>query len=295
MAVERIGAIERIGDVVCALGEGPVWDEAEAALYFIDCFGPTIFRYDPRSGDMTRREPPGRTIGSLALRERGGMVIAMDDGFHGFDFATGACQAIAEPEAEVANSRFNDGKVDRQGRFVAGGMDNGLSEPIAALYRLDTDLSVERIEDGISCANGPCWSPDGATFYFTDGGAPEIYAYDYDQAAGRLSNKRLFVSTADIGFPDGATVDAEGHVWSAMFGANCVARFSPDGALERTVEVPATAVTSLTFGGPGLDVLYITTAAGNIGGATDSSPQAGALFAVTGLGIGGIAEPRFKG
>ena len=287
--------VERIGDVVCELGEGPVWDQAEGALYFVDSLAPAIFRFDPASGGIERRKPPGRSIGSLALRERGGMVIAMDDGFHAYDFASGACQAIAEPEAGLPNTRFNDGKVDRQGRFIAGSLENGFAARPCGLYRLDTDLSIERIEDGISCTNGPCWSPDGATFYFTDGTATEIYAYDYDQAAGRLSGKRRFASTEGIGSPDGATVDAEGHVWSAMYGANCIARFTPGGALERTVEVPASAVTSMTFGGPGLDVLYVTTAAGKIGGVTDSSPQAGALFAVHGLGIGGIAEPRFKG
>ena len=287
--------IERIGEVVCALGEGPVWDEAEGALYFVDSFAPAIFRYDPAGGEMTRREPPGRTVGSLALRERGGMIIAMDDGFHTYDFESGACQAIAEPEAGRPGTRFNDGKVDRQGRFVAGSMENGLSEPVGALYRLDTDHSIERIEDGISCSNGPCWSPDGATFYFTDGIAPEIWAYDYDQAAGTLSGKRRFVSTAGIGGPDGATVDAEGHVWSAMYGANCLARFSPGGGLERRVEVPVSAVTSMTFGGPGLDVLFVTSAAGEVGGATDTAPLAGALFAIHGLGVSGIAEPRFKG
>jgi sugar lactone lactonase YvrE len=287
--------VERIGDVVCALGEGPVWDQAEGVLYFVDSFGPIIFRYDPQSGDMTRREPPGRTIGSLALRERGGMIIAMDDGFHTYDFESGACQAIAEPEAGLPDTRFNDGKVDRQGRFIAGSLENDADVRPCGLYRLDGDLSIERIEDGIGCTNGPCWSPDGATFYFTDGSGPEIYAYDYDQAAGTLSGKRLFTSTEGIGYPDGATVDAEGHVWSAMFGASCVARFTPDGALERRVEVPASAVTSMNFGGPGLDVLFVTSASADVGGGRDESPLAGALFAITGLGVGGIAEPRFKG
>ncbi len=287
--------IERIGEARYELGEGPVWDPVDGVLYFVDSPAHAIFRYDPRSGDIKRWEVAGAYLGSMALRAGGGAVLAMDDGFHAFDFETGVATAIAEPEAGRDELCFNDGKVDRQGRFVAGSLETDSDARPCGLYRLDADLSIERIEDGISCANGPCWSPDGATFYFTDGTATEIYAYDYDQAAGTLSGKRLFASTEGIGYPDGATVDADGHVWSAMFGANRVARFTPDGALERTVEVPASAVTSMTFGGPGLDVLYVTTAAGEIGGATDSSPQAGALFAVHGLGIGGIAEPRFKG
>ncbi|MFP6745698.1 MAG: SMP-30/gluconolactonase/LRE family protein [Alphaproteobacteria bacterium] len=288
--------IERVGDITCALGEGPVWDPVDGVLYFVDSLAPAIFRHDPASGATVRRDPPGSSIGSLALREQGAMVIAMDSGFHAFDFETGACQAIAEPEADLANCRFNDGKVDRQGRFIAGSLNKDFANAVCGLHRLDDDHSVERIAGGISCANGPCWSPDGSTFYFVHGGDDTIQAYDYDQATGRLSNRRLFVDCASLGAgPDGATVDAEGFVWSAQFGIHQVARFAPDGSLDRMVEVPPKMVTSVMFGGVDLDVLYVTSASGALSGYSDDSVHAGGTFAILGLGVTGLAEPRFKG
>jgi L-arabinonolactonase len=288
--------IERVGDITCKLGEGPLWDPVDGVLYFIDSHGPTIFRHDPASGAVERRDVPGATIGSLALREQGGMVIAMDAGFHAFDFETGECQIINEPEADLPNCRFNDGKVDRQGRFVAGSLDKSFTSDPCGLYRLDHDHSVERIAGGISCANGPCWSPDGGTFYFVHGGDETIQAYDYDQTTGRLSNRREFVDAGDFGAgPGGGTVDAEGYVWSAQFGLHAVARFAPDSSLERMVDVPPKMVTSVMFGGPDLDVLYVTSASGEVSGYSDDSEHAGGTFAVHGLGITGLAEPRFKG
>jgi sugar lactone lactonase YvrE len=288
--------IERIGDITCQLGEGPLWDPVDGVLYFIDSLAPAIYRFDPASGAVERRDPPGSSIGSLALREAGGMVIAMDAGFHAFDFDTGDCQVINEPEAHMPNCRFNDGKVDRQGRFVAGSLEKSFSSDPCGLYRLDHVHSVARIAHGISCANGPCWSPDGGTFYFVNGCDEFIHAYDYDQVTGQVSNRRPLVDATQFGGgPDGATVDAEGYVWSAQFGIHKVARFAPDGSLERVVDVPPKMVTSVMFGGPDLDVLYVTSASAEISGYSDDSDHAGGTFAVHGLGITGLPEPRFKG
>ena len=288
--------IERIGNLRCGVGEGPVWDPLDGVLYFVDSLAPAVFRHDPATGAIERRDLAGGTVGSLALRAGGGMVVAMDDGFHFLDFESGDVETIAEPEAETPNTRFNDGKVDRQGRFVAGSLECDFAARAGGLYRLDADLGVTRIADRVVCANGPCWSPDGATFYFTDGGRPEIYAYDYDPDAAALGDRRVFASTAALGGePDGATVDAEGYVWSAVFGASMVARFAPDGGLDRSVALPAVMVTSVMFGGAGLDVLYVTSARTDGGGRTDNSPGAGGLFAVRGLGVRGMPEPRFAG
>jgi L-arabinonolactonase len=247
--------IERVGDIICKLGEGPLWDPVDRVLYFVDSLAPAIYRFDPASGTVKRRDPPGSSIGSLALRKQGGLVLAMDAGFHAFDFETGDCQVINEPEGHLPDCRFNDGKVDRQGRFVAGSLEKSFSSDPCGLYRLDHDHSVARIADGISCANGPCWSPDGGTFYFVDGCDEFIHAYDYDQVTGQVSNRRPLVDATQFGDgPDGATVDAEGYVWSAQFGIHKVARFAPDGSLERMVDVPPKMVTGVMFGGPDLDV-----------------------------------------
>ena len=151
--------IERIGEARYELGESPIWDPVDGVLYFVDSPAHAIFRYDPRSGDIRRWEVAGGYLGALALRAGGGAVLAMNDGFHAFDFATGVATAIAEPEAGQDELCFNDAKVDRQGRFIAGSMHTGVSEPVGALYRLDTDLACTRLDGGYICSNGPCWSP----------------------------------------------------------------------------------------------------------------------------------------
>lgn len=288
--------IERIGEGRYELGESPIWDPVDGVLYFVDSPAHAIFRYDPRSGDIKRWDVAGGYLGAMALRAGGGAILTMDDGFHAFDFETSLATAIAEPEAGRADLCFNDGKVDRQGRFVAGSMHTGLSEPVAALYRLDTDLTCTKLDGGYICSNGPCWSPDGGTLYVSDSNADVIVAYDYDTATGAATNRRPFHSTAGSGgFPDGATVDAEGHVWSAQFSAGSIRRIAPDGAVERVVELPVQWVASLTFGGDDYDVLYVTTIGGEDQGERDPSPQAGGLFAIHGLGIQGLAERRFAG
>jgi sugar lactone lactonase YvrE len=288
--------IERIGNARYRLGESPQWDAREGVLYFVDSLACEIFRHDPARAATESWKVAGRYLGSMALREAGGAVVAMDAGFHLFDFATGRLETVAEPEAGLADNRFNDGKVDRQGRFVAGSMHAREAEPTGALWRLDADHSVTRLDEGFNCSNGPCWSPDGATLYHADTVASVIHAYDYDARTGSATGRRVFVSTEEFGCqPDGATVDADGHVWSAQFAGGCVRRFAPDGSLERTVALPASWIASPAFGGPDLDVLYVTSIGDPLGGESDPSAQAGGLFAIHGLGVRGLPEPRFKG
>ncbi|MFP6745697.1 MAG: SMP-30/gluconolactonase/LRE family protein [Alphaproteobacteria bacterium] len=277
--------IERIGEDSYELGESPIWDPVDGALYFVDSLAHAV---DPRNGGIRRWD--------VALRAGGGAVLAMDDGYHAFDFETGVATPIVEPEAGRDDLCFNDGKVDRQGRFVVGSMHTGASEPLGALYRLDADLGCSSVDGDYICSNGPCWSPDGATLYVTDTYAEAIFAYDYDTATGAVDNRRTFHSIkGSDGYPDGGTVDAEGHVWSVQFGAGKIRRIAPDGTVERVIELPVQSVASLTFGGADHDVLYVTSIGGEDQGERDSSPGAGGLFAVNGLGVQGLAEPRFKG
>jgi sugar lactone lactonase YvrE len=215
-------------------------------------------------------------------------------------------QFIADPESDDPETRFNDGKVDRRGRFVAGTMsydfdrydaDRGQrSTRSGGLYRLDTDGRVARLDSGISCSNGPCWSPDDQTFYFTDTYSKEMYAYDYDIETGAATNKRLFASAHDMaGTFDGATVDEEGYVWSALVFGGRILRFAPDGKLDRIVPFPVRNLTSVMFGGPNLDILYVSTMGRPMWGIPQKERDKGGLFAVTGLGARGIPEPRFAG
>ena len=287
------------------LGEGPLWDEAEQALYWVDSTAAEIWRCRSDGSALQRFYVPS-FIGSMALRQGGGAVLAMADGFSLYDFASQRVTPVFNPFADRPEYRFNDGKVDRAGRFYAAAMgmdfdplDVTLPRPPArngALYRLDPDLSVHQMEIGLICGNGPCWSPDNKTFYLGDSEHKAIWAYDYDFATGAISNRRDFVSDAAFARTvDGATVDAEGFLWSAKVLGGRIIRYAPDGRIDREIDFPLRNVTSLTFGGPGLDVLYATSMGRAMRGILPTDPGAGGVFAIYGLGVRGLPEPRFAG
>ncbi|MBI1179546.1 MAG: SMP-30/gluconolactonase/LRE family protein [Alphaproteobacteria bacterium] len=289
--------IERVGTTKDILGEGPVWDEAEQALYWVDSFARVVHRMDHATGELRNWGVPEQ-IGSMALREGGGAVVAMETGFHFLDLENGGCAPVVDPEADKPRTRFNDGKVDRQGRFLAGTI--MLGEPrrprVAALHRLDPDLSTRTLDPDIALSNGPCFSPDGRTLYFADTDAAAIYAYDYDPATGEAANRRVHIDlgTEYGGGSDGATVDADGTLWTALVFASKIGRFDPDGRLMQTIDMPVQLPTSVMFGGPDLDELYVTSlSAGRL--RPSYGPMDGALLRITGHGARGLPEPRFKG
>jgi sugar lactone lactonase YvrE len=194
----------------------------EQRLYWIDSSAAEIWSCREDGSDVKLYFVPTH-IGSMALREKGGAVLALANGFSLYDFRTQKLTHICDPEADEPENRLNDGKVDRRGRFIAGYMayDHDREDasrgqrPVrnSTLYRLDPDLSVHRLDSGIKCSNGPCWSPDDRTFYFCDSYDKVMYAYDYDIATGGVSNRRVFASTKDYpGTFDGSTVDAEGYI-----------------------------------------------------------------------------------
>ena len=283
-------------DVKTILGEGPLWDVEEQRLYWIDSFGMNVFRCTPDGAEIRAWDVPEK-IGSMALRKKGGAVVSLRNGFHFLDFKTGDCTLIVDPEPDKPTTRLNDGKVDKRGRFLAGSMDMMEDGPNGSLYRLDPDLKLTKLESGIIVSNGPCFSPDGKTFYFADSWSEEISVYDYDLDTGTPSNKRTFASVKGSGgAPDGATVDAEGCVWSAVVYAGYLARYTPDGKLERKIEMPVKKVTSVMFGGPNLDILYVTSMAKPpLPRFPGDGVLRGSLFAIHGLGIKGVPEPRFAG
>ena len=253
--------IEVLVDVKTTLGEGPLWDVEEQRLYWIDSFDGRVFRCTADGREVRAWDVPQK-IGSMCLRRGGGAVVSLARGWHFLDLETGELELIHDPEPDRPNNRINDGKVDKRGRFVAGSMDTMEEGPNGALYRLDPDLKVTQLEGGIIVSNGPCWSPDGRTFYFTDTWSGEISAYDYDLESGGIANKRAFATmTYEGGAFDGATVDAEGCVWSAIVYAGKLVRYAPDGSVERVIDMPVKKVTSVNFGGPDLDVLYVTSMA----------------------------------
>jgi L-arabinonolactonase len=288
--------IELLVDARNELGEGALWDVAEQRLYWIDSHGAMIHRADARGADRKSWTVPEH-IGSMCLRACGGAVVALRNGLHFFDFDSRTTTPIGDPESANRRTRMNDGKVDRQGRFLVGGMDYEEREPLAGLYRLDTDRRITRLEDGIIVSNGPCWSPDGGTFYFADSFRRTIWSYQYDIATGDLLSRRVFANFEGHlrGYPDGATVDAEGCVWSVEVYGGRLARFAPDGTIDRLVGMPVDSITSVSFGGADLDILYVTSMARPFQGRRRQEREAGGLFAVHGLGVRGLPEQRFRG
>jgi L-arabinonolactonase len=288
--------IEILVDIKTILGEAPVWDVDQQRLYWVDSFGANLFRCTVKGDEIRAWDLPGK-VGSFALRRNGeGAVVALANGFHLLDFKTGECALVHDPEADKPNNRLNDGKVDRRGRFIVGSMDTMEEGPNGALYRLDTDLSVHKIDSSIVCSNGPCWSPDDKIFYFADTWSGEIWAYDYNIEGGTVTNRRTFakLDTSRGGAADGSTVDAEGFLWNAQVYDGKVIRYRPNGSVDRVIEMPVKKVTSVNFGGPNLDVLFVTSMAKppRPRYPTDGVLR-GSLFAIYDLGVQGVPEPRF--
>ncbi|MBV8565613.1 MAG: SMP-30/gluconolactonase/LRE family protein [Methylobacteriaceae bacterium] len=288
--------IEVLVDVKTILGEGPLWDVAQQRLYWIDSFGCNVFRCTADGREIRAWDVPAK-IGSMALRKDGdGAIVSLANGFHALDFKTGDCTLIHDPEPNKPKNRINDGKVDRRGRFVAGSMDTMEEGPNGALYRLDPDFSVHKLDSNIIVSNGPCWSPDDKTFYFTDTWTGEIWAYDYDIATGNVANRRTFakVDTSGGGAADGSTVDAEGFVWNALVYDSKIVRYAPDGMVDRIIHMPVRKVTSVNFGGPELDILFATSMAKPpLPRFPGDGVMRGSLFAIRDLGVRGVPEPRF--
>jgi len=289
--------IEVLVDVKTTLGEGPLWDVQEQRLYWIDSADGRVFRATAQGNELRAWQVPQK-IGSMALRKGGGAIVSLARGLHTLDFESGDIQLITDPEPELLNNRLNDGKVDAQGRFVFGSMDTLEEGPNGALYCLDTDMSVRKLDDHIIVSNGPCWSPDGRIFYFSDTWSGDIWAYDYDQKTGNIANKRVFTTLQGKHFrsSDGSTVDEEGCLWNAQVYEGILVRYDPDGSVERTIPMPVKNVTSVMFGGPDLDVLYVTCMSKPpLPRFPKDSVLGGSVFAITGLGIRGLPEHRFAG
>lgn len=287
------------------LGEGPLWDVEEQRLYWIDSSAAEIWSCREDGSDVQIYYVPSH-IGSMALREKGGAVLALANGFSLYDFRTQRLTHIGDPESDEPENRLNDGKVDRRGRFIAGYMSydhdrqdaNKGQRPVrnSALYRLDTDLTIHRLDSGIKCSNGPCWSPDDKTLYFCDSYDDLMFAYDYDIETGNVSNKRTFASNAEYpGTFDGSTVDSEGYIWNAHVFGGRIIRYAPDGTIDREIKFPVRNLTSVMFGGKNLDILYVTSMGRPMKGVPQKEANAGGVFAVYGLGVTGIPEPRFLG
>jgi sugar lactone lactonase YvrE/DNA-binding IclR family transcriptional regulator len=279
----------------CFLGEGPVWSAAENRLIFVDILAPSVISADPATGQFVTKPMP-ELVGAVVPRARGGYVGALQSGFKTFDWSSDALATIATPEADKPGNRFNDGKCDRRGRFWAGTLAIDTVPGAGALYRLDPDGRVTRMDRGFHVSNGLGWSPDDRHMYFTDSGAKRIYVYDFDVETGAIANRRVFVQLQDdVGIPDGLAVDAEGFVWSAQWDGWCVTRYDPDGKVDRVINLPVPRPTSCCFGGPDLTTLYITSARIRLSARQlAEAPLSGGVFALR-AGVRGQLDTPFSG
>ena len=284
--------ITQIDTQLCTIGEGPVWDVAEQALYFIDILGKKVLRFDPASGE-TRSWAVPDVIGSMALRAEGGAIVALTNGVHTLDFESGACEMLATHSDLNETVQLADGKVDRRGRFIVGSSDRTMKEPRGKLYTLGLDATLREIDDDLFLSNGPCWSPDDEILYHSDSIRNTVFAYDYDIATGTATNRRAWASTEALGgIPDGATIDTDGCMWMAICEGQKVVQFRPDGGLERVIDMPVKCPSSVMFGGPALDQLYVTSLSPAFLG-RQATPLDGCTFVIEGLGATGLPEPRY--
>ncbi|NEX59736.1 SMP-30/gluconolactonase/LRE family protein [Noviherbaspirillum galbum] len=286
---------ECVWDAHALLGEGPLWSDKEQALYWVDILGHRLHRYSMQAGQKTWDFD--QEISAIAEREQAaGLVITQRHGFAFFDPASSELRQAVRVEPDMPGNRFNDGKVDRMGRFWAGTMDFACKSPTGSLYRLTPDLEVKRMDTGYPVTNGPAWSADYRTMYHNDSVNGRVFAFDFDLESGEVANKRLFLQfEKSEGSPDGMTTDAEGGLWIAHWGASKVTRHDPHGKITHAITLPCSQITSVAFGGPHFRTLFITSAADGLGPRElEREPLAGGLFAVD-LDIAGAPANKFKG
>jgi len=277
---------EPFTDIVCALGESPLWSPAEGRLYWVDISGRRIHGVHLDTGETRTLATEGLPA-AVALHRPGRLLVAWRAGLSFLDVASGAGTPIPVP-VDFAEQRFNDGKVDRRGRFFVGTMHRGMQDPVGGLFRLDHDCGIARLAGDVRLSNGIAWSPDSRILYHCDSRPGIVFAWDFDLDTGEISRRRVFIDlTAGEARPDGCTVDAEGCLWLAEVGAGTIGRYAPDGRRIGQVTVPgAPRVTSVAFGGSGLGTLFITTLRPGTPEALAAQPLAGRLF---------VAEPDVEG
>ncbi len=285
--------VECVADVRAVLGEGPVWVAREQALYWVDIKGRKIFRLDS-GGELTQWPTPFR-IGSLAPRRDGGFIAGAEDGFAAVDLDTSRFEVFANPEPDLPGNRFNDGKLDRSGRFWAGTMDDAEEAATGSLYRLEADRSWRCFDEGYRVTNGPAFSRDGRRMYHNDSARQVTYVFDLD-SGGVPSNRRIFARYGGAeGYPDGMTVDADDCLWIAFWDGWCVRRYSPEGNCLELIGLPVQKPTSCAFGGPDLRQLYVTSAsAGLTEEERSAQPCAGGLFMLD-TPFAGLEDVAFEG
>lgn len=283
-------------DTKCTLGEGATWCARSGRFYWTDIEGARLWRYDPSDDSRTSWRMPERLATFALCDDPHYLLLGLATHLAFFDLATGETQRIVEVEPGL-NTRVNDGRCDRQGRFVFGTKDEGSPlRAVGGFYRLNHDLSLERLSlPAPAISNSIAFSPDGATMYYCDSPTREIRVCDYG-ADGTIANDRVFTKLTDAtGEPDGSTVDQDGGLWNAQWGGARVVRYGPDGVETARVTVPTVQPSCVALGGAQLGTLYITSARVDLDAAAlANDANAGGVFVAV-PGARGLPEPLFQG
>lgn len=271
------------------LGEGPLWSAAQGAVFWVDILGRRLNRVRLADGVVDRWETP-EAIGWVIEREGvGGFIGGLASGFAEVELAPFAVRPFLNPEPEAENNRFNDAKADANGRIWAGTMPFDAENATGALYRLDPDRRCTAVDGPYTIANGPAIAPDGRWMFHTDSKLATIFRFDI-RDDGSLGPRTVHIRfESDWGTPDGMTLDADGGLWVAHWGTGQVSRFDPAGRRERSIALPASQITSMTFAGPALDRMFVTSAADGV-----DEELGGALFEVE-PGCRGLPPAKFAG
>ena len=289
----RLIDIIRVGNT---LGEGVQWNDVTETLWWTDIQARLIYSYHPADVRLMKFSTPERLCSFGFVKNEAEFIVAFDRGLALYNPVSKSIGWLKCPKGLGTGMRFNDGKVDRQGRFWVGTMVEGRDPvifPEGNLYSLDGTYRLRKQESGIGISNGLCWNPNSDRLYFADSSRRIIYNYDFHSESGTIDNREVFVITESGAYPDGADIDCESCLWSAHWGAGQVVRYTPSGKKDIVLDLPVSQPTCVTFGGADLDLLFITSAKEGI---EDSKlckqPNAGDVF-VFQVGISGLPTSRF--
>ena len=275
------------GDNRDTLGEGVLWSLRDNAIYWVDILAPAINRLSLTDGALRRWTMP-EPIGWLVERREGGFIAGFQSGFAELTLDPVTISPIGDPEPDYPGNRMNDGKADASGAIWCGTMDMAEAADNGALYRLTSDRNWQRMDAGYRVPNGPAFSADGRYLYHSDTARRTVFRFERT-ADGGIANRTTFIQFAEEdGYPDGMTMDAEGGLWIAHWGVGRVSRFHPDGTLDRAIALPARQTTNVTFAGPDLTRMFVTSATIKL----DATPADGALFEIF-SGMRGLAPHLF--
>ncbi|WP_242127064.1 SMP-30/gluconolactonase/LRE family protein [Sphingobium sp. Sx8-8] len=271
------------------LGEGTLWSARDNAVYWVDILAPALNRLSLGDGGLERWAMP-EPLGWVAEWAGGGFIGGFQSGFKLFTLDPLVVTAIGDPEPHLPGSRMNDGKADAGGAIWCGTMDMAEEQDVGALYRLDPDGSWAMIDSGYRVPNGPAFSPCGRWLYHSDTARQQMYRFALT-ADGGVADRQPFIRfMAEDGYPDGMTVDAQGHLWVAHWGGGRISRFTPEGRLDRSIALPAKQITNICFAGANLDRMFVSSAAIGL----PESEHDGALFEVF-PGVKGLPTHRYAG